>query len=51
MLKKITLFFALVLFSENANSHVSHYNNLNSLEFDLFRNNKLIGTHIYKFKD
>ena len=49
MLKKITLFIVLILFSENTHSHVSHYNNLNSLEFDLFRNNKLIGTHIYEF--
>jgi len=27
-----------------------HYQNLNKLEFDLYRNNELIGHHIYLFK-
>ena len=31
-------------------SHVEHYKNFNSLEYELFRNNKLIGYHNYKFE-
>ena len=30
-------------------SHVLHYKELNKLEFDLYRNDKLIGKHIYSF--
>ena len=42
----ITLFFSL--FSQSF-SHVNHYEKLNLLEYELFRNNKLIGYHKYKF--
>ena len=49
MMKKffLSLFFFLIL--SEANAHVEHYKNLNTLEFDLYRNNKLIGEHIYIF--
>ena len=30
-------------------SHALHYKDLNKLEFDLYRNDKLIGKHIYSF--
>ena len=30
-------------------AHVEHYNNYNYLEYELFRNNKLIGYHKYDF--
>jgi hypothetical protein len=43
----ITLFFAI---STQSFSHEDHYQNLNSLEYELFRNNKLIGYHNYKFE-
>jgi hypothetical protein len=43
----ITLFFTV--FTQSF-SHEDHYQNLNSLEYELFRNNKLIGYHNYKFK-
>jgi hypothetical protein len=43
----IILFFAL---TTQAFSHDGHYENLNSLEYELFRNNKSIGYHIYKFE-
>lgn len=33
----------------NAGSHVGHYSEFNYLEYDLFRNNKLIGYHKYDF--
>ena len=41
----------IILFSMNFNagSHVGHYSEFNYLEYDLFRNNKLIGYHKYDF--
>ena len=44
----IIIFFSFSL-SFNANSHVEHYNEFNYLEYELFRNNKLIGYHKYNF--
>ena len=44
----IILFFIL---SSQTFSHVLHYENLNSLEYELFRNDKLIGYHNYKFEN
>ena len=31
-------------------SHSDHYKDINLLEYELFRNNKLIGIHLYTFK-
>ena len=31
-------------------AHVQHYENLNKIEFDIYRNNKLIGQHVFSFK-
>ena len=31
-------------------AHVQHYESLNRIEFDIYRNNKNIGTHIFSFK-
>ena len=49
-MKKIFLSI-IILFSFNlaAFSHVKHYSNYNYLEYELFRNNKLIGYHKYNF--
>ena len=50
-MKKYILSIALIfLLSSNINAHVEHYTKYNLLEYELFRNNKLIGYHIYKFK-
>ena len=38
------------LFSIKSFGHVEHYANFNYLEYELFRNNKLIGYHKYNFK-
>ncbi len=46
--KKIIIFF-FFFSSISANAHVQHYENLNLLEFDLYRNNKNIGTHTFSF--
>ena len=52
MFKKLfllTLFFITQLYFNQASAHVLHYQKLNKLEFDLYRNNQLIGQHIYLF--
>ena len=44
--------FILILFLLSpviANAHVQHYDNLKRIEFDIFRNNKHIGQHIFSF--
>ena len=38
------------LFPVSTNAHVQHYDNLKRIEFDIFRNNKNIGQHIFSFK-
>ena len=42
--------FLILSLSSPANSHTQHYDNLNRIEFDIFRNNKHIGTHVFSFK-
>ena len=52
MFKKLFLllaFFITQLYFNPAFAHVLHYQKLNNLEFDLFRNNQLIGQQIYLF--
>ena len=50
-MKKILLSIALIFFlALEINAHVDHYSKYNLLEYELFRNNKLIGYHTYKFK-
>ncbi|MDC0903320.1 DUF6134 family protein [Pelagibacteraceae bacterium] len=44
----IIILFSLSI-NFNANSHVEHYAKFNYLEYELFRNNKLIGYHKYDF--
>ena len=44
----ILLFFFSFTLSVNAN--VQHYEDLNRIEFDIYRNNKHIGTHIFSFE-
>ncbi len=49
-MKKYILSIALILFfSFKTSAHVDHYSKYNYLEYELFRNNKLIGYHKYKF--
>ena len=51
MIKKLFLLLILLsqLYFNPVFAHVLHYQNLNKLEFDLYRNNQLIGKHIYLF--
>ena len=49
-MKKILVSIILYLFfSVNSFSHLQHYNDVNYLEYDLYRNNTLIGSHKYDF--
>jgi len=47
---KIIIFLIFLIFPTSINSHVQHYADLNRIEFDIFRNNKHIGKHIFSFK-
>ena len=50
-MKKYILSIALIfLFFFDINAHVDHYSKYNYLEYELFRNNKSIGYHTYKFQ-
>ena len=45
--------FVLIIFliaPISTKAHVQHYENLNRIEFDIYRNNKNIGKHIFTFK-
>ncbi len=49
-MKKITVAIIIYFFlSVSSNSHLQHYSEVNYLEYDLFRNNDLIGSHKYDF--
>ena len=49
-MKKITLsIIILFIITFKVNSHIGHYKDFNYLEYELFRNNKLIGYHKYNF--
>tara|TARA_B100000029_G_scaffold121659_1_gene115077 strand:- start:169 stop:852 length:684 start_codon:yes stop_codon:yes gene_type:complete len=47
---KLIIFFFLLFNSLPLYAHVQHYENLNRIEFDIYRNNKNIGKHIFTFK-
>ena len=50
-MKNFLLSIGLILFLITENyAHVDHYSKYNYLEYELFRNNKLIGYHKYSFK-
>lgn len=47
---KIILFLCLIGFPFSTNAHVQHYEDLNRIEFDIYRNKDHIGKHIFSFK-
>ena len=52
-MKKPILFFIIVttFFPPNfVSSHVKHYGNLKYLEYEIYLNSELIGTHVFNFK-
>ena len=46
---KIIILLIFVSFPLSLNAHLQHYDNLNRIEFDIYRNNKHIGKHIFSF--
>ena len=47
---KIIIFLTLIIVPFSTKAHVQHYDNLKSIEFDIYRNNVHIGKHIFFFK-
>ena len=45
MLRLLIFFVSYILFPTAGNSHVQHYKNLQRIEFDIYRNNDLVGFH------
>ena len=50
MKKNILSIILFLIFTSQAISHTVHYEKINLLEYELFRNNKSIGYHNYKFE-
>ena len=48
---KIVIIIFLINLPFSANAHVQHYEDLNRIEFDIYRNNKHIGKHVFSFKN
>ena len=46
---KIFILFIIITLPFSSQAHVQHYEDLKSIEYDIYRNNKLIGTHIFSF--
>ena len=46
---KIIAILILIISPVSSFAHVQHYENLNRIEFDIYRNNKHIGKHIFSF--
>ena len=47
---KTIILIIFLSFPTLSNAHVQHYENLNRIEFDIYRNNKHIGKHVFSFK-
>ena len=49
-IRNILIFTLIIIYSPPIYSHVQHYQNINKISFDIYRNDKHIGTHIFSFK-
>ncbi len=47
---KILILVIILNFPFSTQAHVQHYEFLNSIEFDIYRNNNHIGKHVFSFK-
>ncbi len=45
MLRLLIFLVSYILFPTIANTHIQHYKNLQRIEFDIYRNNDLVGYH------
>ena len=50
MFRYLIFFISFILFPTIAGSHVQHYKNLQRVEFDIYRNNDLVGYHKVNIK-
>lgn len=48
-LHKLFVVFFIIVFTFESKAHVDHYSDLKLIEFDIFRNNKHIGKHVFSF--
>ena len=46
---RIIIILILIILPFSVNAHVQHYKDLKRIEFDIYRNNKHIGEHIFSF--
>ena len=46
---KTLVILIIIILPISSYAHVQHYENLNRIEFDIYRNNKHIGKHIFSF--
>jgi len=46
---RIIIFLTLINLPFSTYAHIQHYDDLNRIEFDIYRNNKHIGKHIFTF--
>ena len=46
---KTVIFLILLNLSFSASAHVQHYEDINRIEFDIYRNKNLIGKHVFSF--
>jgi len=47
---KVAILITLIILPLTAEAHIKHYENLNRIKFDIYRNNKHIGKHIFSFE-
>ena len=47
---RIILLLTFITFSFHTSAHINHYDDMNRIEFDIYRNGKFIGTHIFSFE-
>ena len=47
---RIIILLIFIFFPLTINAHVQHYEDLKRIEFNIYRNNKHIGTHIFSFE-
>ena len=47
---RIIIFLTLIHLPFSANAHVQHYEDLNRIEFDIYRNQNHIGKHVFSFQ-
>ncbi len=49
IIRKFLIVAFLLFLTSQTNAHVEHYKDLNLIEFNIYRNNKNIGKHIFSF--